>query len=442
MDFFSEYFTHFYITLMLLFGLVIILIANRKNKIEGVRYVWLVTGLVFVLTIFENLENWCIANDKPVWILYIKAAVCYSIHPLLIILELYFIAPVKRRRLILFPYFADMVIIFADLFGLNNIYGYSQKHHFISGQLHLVPAIVLCFYMILLMYYSLGFIQQREYTKALIVIFVSFSALTATLLEYWGIITDHTTEIAVIEIMIYYFYLAAVSYSRTQKELYENQLELERQRNKLLVMQIQPHFIFNSLATIQSLCYTDSDSAADCIEVFGDYLRANIDSIATDDMIEFRSELDHIGQYVKLEKASTDVNINVIYELGVSDFRIPPLTVQPIVENAIKHGAITRRDGTGFVKIMTEETADEIRITVSDNGLGASLTDKQKEHKSVGTENVRQRLALQCGGTLDINITENGSVSLIRIPKEWHDQEENADVHNRRRRQKVYRSNA
>ena len=126
-----------------------------------------------------------------------------------------------------------------------------------------------------------------------------------------------------------------------------------------------------------------------------------------------------MNQYVKLEKASTDVEINVIYDLEVRDFKIPPLTVQPVVENSIKHGALTRRDGTGVVKIKTDETNERIRIIVSDNGIGASLNEKQKEHKSVGTQNVRQRLAILCGGTLDVNISENGTVSVITIPKSW-----------------------
>ena len=433
MQFFTDYVTNYYITLMLLSGLVIILISNRRNKIEGVKYVWIVTGLVFAVTVFENLEKWCIAYDKPIWIMYFKSAVCYSIYPLLILMQLFLIVPIKHKYILVLPYFCELAVVIADLFGLNNIYGYNEHHHFTPGSLHILPTIIICFYMILLMYYSLGFIHQHEYSKGLIVIFVSFSSMTAALLEYWNIIPDHVTEVAVIEIIFYYFYLAAVNYSANQKELYENRIELERQRNKLLVMQMQPHFIFNALATIQSLCYTDSDSAADCIEVFGDYLRANIDSIATDDMIDFGSELEHIEQYVKLEKASTDVNIDVIYELGVVDFKLPPLTVQPVVENAIKHGALTRRDGTGFVKIKTEETETEIRITVSDNGIGAALTEKQKEHKSIGTENVRQRLALQCGGSLDINISENGAVSVIIIPKSWQEHGGDEVVYNRRR---------
>lgn len=204
---------------------------------------------------------------------------------------------------------------------------------------------------------------------------------------------------------------------RSVYELEQSKRELEQSKVRLLVAQIQPHFIFNCLATIQALCYVDSKSAADSINVFGDYLRANIDSISSDDFISFSSEMKHVEQYVKLERISTDISINVIYELEIQDFMIPPLTIQPIVENAIKHGALTRRDGSGMVKIRTEEIEDKIRITITDNGKGASLTKKQKEHQSVGIQNVSQRLALKCSGTLKQKISENGAVSVIEIPR-------------------------
>ena len=417
--FLKEYIKDYYVAFILLSGFVVTLISNRKNHIKNVKFLWSYAALAFALTLFENLEDWCDAYGKPVWILYIKAAVCYSIQPLLIILQLYIIAPIKQKLLLLTPFLIEAAVLIADLFGLNNIYGYDTSHNFTAGRLHILPAAVLCFYLILLMNYSLMLIHRKEYSKGMIVVFISFSAIAATLLEYNGIITGHTTEIAVLEMLIYYFYLSTVSNSENQKKLYESRIELEQERNKLLVAQIQPHFIFNSLATIQSLCYTDGDVAADYISVFGNYLRANIDSLSSDKPISFESELDHIDQYVTLEKASTDVDFTMIYELSIRNFKIPPLTVQPLVENAIKHGALTRRDGSGVVKIKTEEHDGNIIITVTDNGAGtrAALTDKQKQHRSVGIENARQRLKLQCKGTLDVNISENGSKAVIIIPK-------------------------
>ena len=191
---------------------------------------------------------------------------------------------------------------------------------------------------------------------------------------------------------------------------------------------MQPHFIFNSLATIQSLCYTDGEAAADCIDVFGDYLRANIESLSSDKPIPFDDELKHIQKYIELERAAIDFGFDVTFELGVTGFMIPPLTVQPIAENAIKHGALTRRDGTGKVTIKTEDKGESIVITISDNGTGANLTDKQKEHRSVGIENAKKRLAVQCGGTLGVSIGENGCTAVITLPKaRVYDMKENAE---------------
>ena len=99
----KEYISNSYMTLMLLVGLKVILIANRRTKIEGTQYVWAIMGIVFAITVFEYLEQWCDAYNKPVWILYFKAAVTYSLYPLLIILELFLITKIKRKLLIMIP---------------------------------------------------------------------------------------------------------------------------------------------------------------------------------------------------------------------------------------------------------------------------------------------------------------------------------------------------
>ena len=122
LNYLRELIENYYITLILLAGLVIILIANRHNKIEGAKFFRALTALAFVLTLFENLEKWCDAYNKPVWILYFKAAVCYCVQPLLIIMQLYLIAPIKRKKLLLIPYAVEVAVVIADLFGLNNIY--------------------------------------------------------------------------------------------------------------------------------------------------------------------------------------------------------------------------------------------------------------------------------------------------------------------------------
>ena len=416
---FADYINEFYLTLLLLASLVMLLIVNRDAKIAGLRYIWLIVGIVFTLTINAALEKkLCDAYQWNYRILYFKTAISYWLYPLAVLLELMLVAPIRNQLLIKLPYLLYAILVGIDLFDTRLIYYFEENHSFHGGTLHFLPSAMTCFYVILLGYYSIFYIGKGHRTRGVIALFMTVTSVITAVGESVGYSQGFSESVMALELLIYYFFLASISLSKTETQLYENRLDLERQRNKLLVAQMQPHFIFNSLATIQALCYTDSEAAADCINVFGDYLRANIDSISSDDLITFSSELKHIEQYVKLEKAGTDIHINMIYELEVQDFMIPPLTIQPIVENAIKYGALTRRDGTGYVRIRTEEIGEKIRITVTDNGIGASLTKKQKEHHSVGIQNVRQRLTLKCGGTLEQNITHhNGAVSVIEIPK-------------------------
>ena len=201
-----------------------------------------------------------------------------------------------------------------------------------------------------------------------------------------------------------------------EQALTEKEKVLDLRQAKLLSEQIQPHFIFNALMSIQELCYTDGEKAAKCLEDFSGYLRGNIDALTSEEPIPFETELEHIQQYIALERAGSDRSFTVRYELETTDFLLPALTVQPIVENAVKHGARCRRDGRGEVCLKTEHTGKFIRITVSDNGSGSEITEKQRNHRSIGQESVRTRLQTQCGGVISFSGGKDGTTAVITIP--------------------------
>ncbi|MBR6717912.1 MAG: histidine kinase [Oscillospiraceae bacterium] len=207
----------------------------------------------------------------------------------------------------------------------------------------------------------------------------------------------------------------------SEQALSEKERVLNIRQAKLMSEQMQPHFIFNSLMSIQELCYTDGEKAAKCIEDFSGYLRGNIDALTSEELIPFSVELEHIGQYIALEQAGSERQFSVEYDFGVQDFMLPALTVQPIVENAVKHSALCRRDGKGKVVIRTEEAGRFVRITVSDNGSGGcTITEKQKRHQSIGLQNVRTRLETQCGGNISFSRNGSGTDAVITIPLEKH----------------------
>lgn len=414
---FMTYITNNYITLLLLSALVLLLIANRKMKIDGLQYIWLIMGIVFTLTICEAVEDMC---DLYMWdyrLLYIKTAIVYWLYPVTALLELYLIAPIKRKLLVAIPYIINFILVFLDIFNAHIIFLFEPNHSFHGGFQPMIPQLTLCFYIVMLGVYSVIFISKRSFSKGCIVGFIVLSSLITVIGEKAGYSEGLTETVAVAEILVYYFFLAAISYTETQKKLYESRIELEQENIRLMTAQIQPHFIFNSLSTMQTLCYRDGKAAADLIVVFGNYLRANIDSLESDKPIPFRTELEHIDQFISIIRAGNKTKFDVSYDLRTENFSVPPLTVQTIVENAIKYGALTRNDGTGMVTVKTEDADDKIIITITDNGTGADLTDKQKEHNSIGIENAKKRLSVQCGGTLDVSFTESGSKSVITLPK-------------------------
>lgn len=156
--------------------------------------------------------------------------------------------------------------------------------------------------------------------------------------------------------------VSEIAKHNNDKDLKKKEETLNIRQAKVMAEQIQPHFIFNALMSIQNLCYTDGEAAAQCLEDFAGCLRGNIDALTSEEPIPFETEIEHIRQYISLEKAGTNIPFEVTFMLNITDFFIPALTVQPIAENAIKHGALSHRDGTGKVVIKSEEVGSFIRI--------------------------------------------------------------------------------
>lgn len=196
--------------------------------------------------------------------------------------------------------------------------------------------------------------------------------------------------------------------------------KLLQERIAKLVSQVQPHFLYNSLLAIANLCTDDAELAKEETLNFARYLRENMDSINMEGTIPFRDELRHTKYYLSMDKLRFKERLNVEYRLKTVDFAIPPLTLQTIVENAVRHGIMKREKG-GLVIIATRENAAEWVVTVADNGIGFNTEDKTLRDgiRHVGIHNVEQRLEWLCGGKLEIySIEGRGTVVMIRIPKE------------------------
>ncbi|MBO4375329.1 MAG: histidine kinase [Lachnospiraceae bacterium] len=205
---------------------------------------------------------------------------------------------------------------------------------------------------------------------------------------------------------------------KKEKKLKDANIQIDRDHALVKTFQMQPHFIFNTLSAIRTLCRTNPELAEECIDNLSGYLRNNIDALSSKDLIPFDEEFKHIKQYISLEQADPSRSFSFEYELDIRDFRIPALTIQPIVENAVKHGALTRTDGTGRVLLSTEVIGDYIRITIADNGSGYDgLTENEHKSRGIGIANAKDRLDTFVKGSMKISSSDEGTRVTVLIPK-------------------------
>lgn len=200
--------------------------------------------------------------------------------------------------------------------------------------------------------------------------------------------------------------------------LLEKDAELAEGRIAMMVSQIQPHFLFNTLSSISQIC-ADNPLAQTSLITFSEYLRVNMDSLSQKTPIPFGRELAHVQQYLWLEQLRFEEKLTVVYDIQTEDFMLPVLTLQPVVENAVRHG-ITRKASGGTVWIRTEPAAKGARIVVRDDGAGFDPMAPRTDGRShTGLDNVRQRLAAMCGGSLTLqSALGQGTIVTIDIPGE------------------------
>lgn len=204
----------------------------------------------------------------------------------------------------------------------------------------------------------------------------------------------------------------ASSAARLQKELGDINMTL-------MISQIQPHFLYNALNTIKYLIKKDPKVAESSIVKFSNYLRANMDSLTQKEPIPFKKEMEHVQNYIYIECLRFGDRLKVEYDIECEEFLIPPLTIQPIAENAIKHGINQRVDG-GMLKISTHEQAEDILIIIEDDGVGFDVNEQKNDGRShIGMNNIKTRLNEMLSADVKVESTPGvGTRVTITIPKE------------------------
>ena len=193
--------------------------------------------------------------------------------------------------------------------------------------------------------------------------------------------------------------------------------ELTESRVSTMMSQIRPHFIYNTLGSIEQLCSIDPPKAGELVHNFAKYLRGNFGELDNPKPILMSREMEHVRHYINIENVRFP-DMTFSFEMNSGDFHIPALSIQPIVENAIKHGLMKLEKG-GTIRVVSYETDTDYCVSVEDDGVGFDTGVLLDERKHVGIRNIRGRLKAMVNGTLLIESTEGvGTKVLITIPKE------------------------
>lgn len=373
---------------------------NRFFVVGG-NFVLFVLGYVllvlFTRYLTHHLEEMGPVSKAPVYIMTTLAVIAIMLVFVSLFNHMYYVVD------------ADNVYIRQDLFWLSQALG-------MLGQL--INAVFLCVYA--------KRITSRNRLVFALYILLPVVAMAVQVFVYGFPFLNTVNTICIITVYMFIQldqiklgHKRDLELAEQQNSLLKVNAELMNTRLNLMAAQIQPHFIFNTLGAIQHLCLTQPKRAAEIVREFSLYLRGNFDELDSTAPVCLSREIEHVKHYTAIEHVRLP-DMTIFYELYAPEFFLPALSIQPLVENAIKHGLMGRERG-GTVVISTYETDGAYCVCVKDDGVGfdptVPLPNRGQRH--LGINNIRERIRIMCGGTLTVESTPGyGTMALISIPKE------------------------
>lgn len=411
-DFVSEINLIVLIPLVLqLLGLVLVVLLDPYVGKKQRRLLLLNAALITSLITENIVSDWFVVHGDVPPVRTLLAIYGYAVRPLVLLLICYIVAPNRKHTLSWILIGANALLNMTALF--SHICFWIENNRYHRGPLgyscHIVSGIILLY----LLYLTFTAQAKRDRFQLIIptvnIALVFAGAVMDTFIAHTQSGITFLTIAIVSSTLFYYIWLHL-------KFVHDHEKALEAEsRIRIMMSQIQPHFLYNTLSSIQALCRIDPEKAFDVTERFGTYLRSNIDSLDQPDLIPFKKELEHTRVYSEIEMIRFP-NVRVDYDVTDVDFSVPALTVQPLVENAIRHGVRIREEGIVTVSSRTTDCCHE--IVISDNGKGFDTTLlKTADCTHIGVRNVQERIEKMCGGTLTVESTVGKGTSVtIHIP--------------------------
>ncbi len=395
-----------------LVGLTIAVLTDPYISVKHRHVMLIIAAFVFILILQNNSEYLLEQYISKPFLRTVVAVIGYSIRPMILVLFYYIVGKRKSYRPAWILIGVNAAIHMTAFFS-GICFSISESNRFSRGPLgyscHIISAILLAY----LIYLTAKEFTRMKRSSALIPAVNASFIIIAVLFDSFVSLRNYPVSLLTITIVsscVFYYIWLHLQFVRE----HERALMAE-QRIQIMMSQIQPHFLYNTLSTIQALCKTDPEKAFITTEKFGTYLRQNIDSLSQPKMIPIQKELEHVRIYAEIESIRFP-SVRVEYDTPDLDFQIPALTIQPLVENAIRHGVRIRK--VGIVTVSTRKTPSGHEIEIRDNGKGFDVNaSENSEGSHIGIRNVRERIEKMCGGTVEINsVPDEGTTVVIAIP--------------------------
>ena len=376
------------------------------------RIMYSITILVLILVLQNYFDTWLYQHGKWIMLRTISSIIGYTVRPAILALFLHIISPDSSYKPVWIAVGANAAFYLTALFSPLT-FSYSSYGHFLPGPLNPVCLLLSGILFLYCIYKTIRVFRPRERKETWIPILALVLISLSVVLDYTAVYTEApvsflTMAITICSIM-YYIWL----HLQFVRE-HERALQAEH-RIQIMMTQIQPHFMFNTLTAIRALCISDSAAAVRTIGLFSTYLRQNLRSLDQSELIPLAKEMEHTRIYTEIEMIRFP-NIHIEYDIEDEEYGVPALTVQPLVENAVRHGVRSREEGIIKVKAFREK--DTHIIVIKDNGTGFdehSADNTDGTH--IGISNVRERLEQMCHGTMEIDSRPgDGTRIVLRIP--------------------------
>ncbi|MBQ7707071.1 MAG: histidine kinase [Lachnospiraceae bacterium] len=396
-------------------GLFLALISPYAHKQQKKFFVVLFIILILYISSDITSQISLILLDSNYTNLSRLSVFCESLFSsiLMVLMTLYILDCSKNQKrnlhmnISVFIWFIYFILLVITQFT-KGIYYFTDDNVYHRGIYYpvlLLPIVVLSLYNVFILFVYRKAFSKRQLYAFILYLSIPIICMLIQMFSYGLLLTVIGTSIASIIMFIFILY--------DQIAQYINQRELStKQQASLLALEMRPHFIYNTLTSVYYLCKQDPEKAQQVILDFNTYLRKNFTAMTSENLILFEDELAHTKAYLAVEKVRFEGMLFVKYDTPITKFRIPPLTLQPLVENAVKHGMDPELEPLQ-IDILTRETDEGFEIIVEDNGSGFDNTEiTYNDDPHIALNNIKERLSLMCNAKMTIAPNDKGGTTV------------------------------